>query len=339
VAGVVAFAVFGGAVALAVGAFGSGTAPPTGGGPSVAAGAEADELVMFGVRDDQHPYAILETTGGSVEGFGTSYCWTGDEAGLCADTIRPEDHATVLGPWDRATLIAGSTLAVTGSASTIRARLLDETFAPVEVLAFRDGRATVPEALGPGFLLFHATWPEGDREFYFAIDIVPEHDVVEMPDLVGLDDRSAMQALDELGLRWAAAYREHPDVPALTVVAQTPAAGAELASGSLVKLEIAATVDRLPPGAVDALACGHDAQVAFGGPDARILPGGALYITGNLSGFERTDEVVQVTSDPSDPETEWDGLWHVIRDGQVIAVVDWASLDGVACAGTGIAGA
>jgi hypothetical protein len=29
----------------------------------------------------------------------------------------------------------------------------------------------------------------------------------------------------------------------------------------------------------------------------------------------------------------------VIRDGQVIAVVDWASLDGVACAGTGIAGA
>ena len=48
-----------------------------------------------------------------------------------------------------------------------------------------------------------------------------------------------------------------------------------------------------------------------------------------------TDEVVQVTFSGR----EWNGIWHVIRDGLVIAVVDFDSLDGVACHATEVAGA
>jgi hypothetical protein len=107
-------------------------------------------------------------------------------------------------------------------------------------------------------------------------------------------------------------------------------------SGTRVRLVIATEITPLPPGAVDVLACTPDDQVAFGGPNTRIEPGGSAYITGNL-GTLRNAEVVQVTFESG--QTEWDGLSHVVLSDRVIAVVDFQSLDGVACRGAGFAGA
>ena len=168
---------------------------------------------------------------------------------------------------------------------------------------------------------------------------IGEGNEVTVPDLIGLDDQAAMLALDDLGLGWIVGYREHPDVPRWEVVGQAPPPGVVVSTGSRVSLEVATRIMPLPQGAADALDCGANERVAFGGPNHVLLPSGALYITANLPGIERTDQVMQITSTSSDPRFDWDGLWHVIRDGEVIAVVDYPSLDGVACDLSGVAGA
>lgn len=56
-----------------------------------------------------------------------------------------------------------------------------------------------------------------------------------------------------------------------------------------------------------------------------------------MASFLQTDVIEQMTRDP-DGATEWDGMWQVARDGSVVAAVDFASLSGVACRGSGIGG-
>jgi hypothetical protein len=58
---------------------------------------------------------------------------------------------------------------------------------------------------------------------------------------------------------------------------------------------------------------------------------------GNLPGFEGGDVVEQMTRDP-EGDTEWSGVWQVVRDGRVVASVDWDALSGTACGGSGIGG-
>jgi hypothetical protein len=55
----------------------------------------------------------------------------------------------------------------------------------------------------------------------------------------------------------------------------------------------------------------------------------------NTPGIPRTDNVLEAASIFRQPTT---GVGHVIRDGRMVAVVAYSSLDGVACAGAGIAG-
>jgi hypothetical protein len=86
------------------------------------------------------------------------------------------------------------------------------------------------------------------------------------------------------------------------------------------------------------LDCGRGEQVDFAAPTGpRILPGGSAYIVGNLPGFERGDVVEQMTRDRGG-ESEWSGVWQVVRDGAVVASVDFPDLSGTACSGSGIAG-
>ena len=59
------------------------------------------------------------------------------------------------------------------------------------------------------------------------------------------------------------------------------------------------------------------ARLRLGG----ILPGGPSFITGNVVGFQPLDVVEQMTRE-ADGETEWSGIWQVVRDGDVIATVD-----------------
>jgi hypothetical protein len=158
---------------------------------------------------------------------------------------------------------------------------------------------------------------------------------VTIPDIVGLNDQQGMQALDDLGLTWVVAYRTVDGVEPLHVASVDPPAGTRVAPGSSVRVLVATEVTPLPHGSAEPLDCDAEHREAFGGPDARILPGGSVYLTGNLPGIERRDEVVQVTFE----RKEWEGLWHVIRGGSVVAVVDFATLDGQACQGSGVAGA
>jgi hypothetical protein len=85
------------------------------------------------------------------------------------------------------------------------------------------------------------------------------------------------------------------------------------------------------------LDCPEDDRVGFPSPDGPfIMPGGSLFIRGNLAGFQHADVIEQMTRQPGG-DTEWAGTWQVVRDGSVIAAVDF-SLSGVACRGSGIGG-
>jgi hypothetical protein len=161
-------------------------------------------------------------------------------------------------------------------------------------------------------------------------------DTVRVPHLVGLSEQEAMLALNEHGLRSLPAYREVDGVAEWHVSSTDPVAGTSVDQGATVRLVISSRITPLPAGAAEALDCAPAERVPFGGPNARIEPGGAAYIVGNLAGIHRrSDEVVQITFD----DEQWHGLWHVVRDGAVVAVVDYASLDGEACEGSEVVGA
>lgn len=205
------------------------------------------------------------------------------------------------------------------------------------------GALEFPIATGSFEWLMSASWPEGEAEFAFGIELVasgspePSGALVTVPDVVGLGDQRAMLALDALGFALEPAYRQVEGVQRWRVAQIDPAPGTAVEAGTRVRLVIATEITPLPSGAVDALACPPTDHVAFGGPRFRDDPGGSAYITVNL-GPRIGVEAVQVTFEAGST-TGWDGLWHVTRDGRVIAVVDYASLDGVACRGSGFAGA
>jgi hypothetical protein len=157
---------------------------------------------------------------------------------------------------------------------------------------------------------------------------------VEVPDVVGSKEQQALFELNELGLTWIVSYRSLSGASPWRVASVDPAGGTQVEEGAVIRLLVATHVTPLPDGAADTLDCDLTHREAFGGPDVRILPGGSLYVTGNLPGIEHDDEVVQVTFG----DREWEGIWHVIRAGSVLAVVDWDSLDGEACQGSGVAG-
>lgn len=86
------------------------------------------------------------------------------------------------------------------------------------------------------------------------------------------------------------------------------------------------------------LDCADEDRITFTTPDGpRILPGGSAWIRGNMEGFLQTDVIEQMTRE-SGGSTEWDGVWQVVRDGSVIAAVEFGALSGVACRGSGIGG-
>jgi heat shock protein HslJ len=87
------------------------------------------------------------------------------------------------------------------------------------------------------------------------------------------------------------------------------------------------------PGA--ALDCAPDDRVPVAPHAKDILePAPPSYISVNLSGIRRS-ELVQVSGseDPAQPST-----WNVVRDGQVIGVIEVPTLDGTACRDSGIEG-
>jgi hypothetical protein len=86
------------------------------------------------------------------------------------------------------------------------------------------------------------------------------------------------------------------------------------------------------------LDCRPEDQIPITPPENRDEPAGSAYIVGNIPGFERTDVVEQMTRQQGG-ESDWAGVWQVVRDGSVVASVDYPDLTGAACEGTGIGGA
>jgi hypothetical protein len=84
------------------------------------------------------------------------------------------------------------------------------------------------------------------------------------------------------------------------------------------------------------LDCRPEDQVPITRPDTRILPSGSAYIVGNLPGFERGDVVEQMTRKGGGDAGDLAGVWQVVRDGTVVASVDYPELSGTACRGSGI---
>ena len=93
-----------------------------------------------------------------------------------------------------------------------------------------------------------------------------------------------------------------------------------------------------PESASIELGCAADEQVEFVTPDGpRRLPGGSAFIRLNLAGVQQTDVIEQMIRKPG-RTSRWDGVWQVVRDGSVVAAVDFGSLSGVACRGSKIGG-
>jgi hypothetical protein len=209
-----------------------------------------------------------------------------------------------------------------------------------------DGLAMPLEEPGDYLVTFKGVWAEGTVAFPVevmvrdvAVSASPNEPstpspAATLPDLVGMTDQEAMLGLDALGLTWVVAYRA-VDGDLWQVVEMDPPAGSSVTIGGAVHLIVATEITPLPAGAEDALVCPSAEHVVIGGPSMFIEPGGEAYIRGNTTGVRLRDEIVQVTF----TDQEWHGLWHVIRDGEVVAVVDWDTLDGVACAGSGVGAA
>jgi hypothetical protein len=87
------------------------------------------------------------------------------------------------------------------------------------------------------------------------------------------------------------------------------------------------------------LDCPTEDRVLFSTPDGpRIQPGGSAYIRGNMEGFQQTDVIEQMSRSGDGFPGGWAGVWQVVRDGSVIAAVEFDALNGVACRGSGIGG-
>jgi hypothetical protein len=87
------------------------------------------------------------------------------------------------------------------------------------------------------------------------------------------------------------------------------------------------------------LDCSPSDRIPFPTPEGPfILPGGSAFIRGNMAGFLQSDVIEQMTKRDGGGAGGWDGTWQVVRGGSVVADVEFPSLSGVACRGTGIGG-
>ena len=341
VAAVVALTVFVAAGVLVVRAFGGNERDGTivgSGTPTASPSVVGDVIVIDAAVDPADPTgaAITASIGGlDLLGVpGDRHTVIDGQDGTGVDVEPPEFNSQEFTP-----VLQGTPLALEGNATAVTGRVSGGIGTDVRVrpqpFDIEAGAMSAVSRPGSIVLEIRAVW---DLPGFFAMRslFVPIRVIAAevVPDLIALRDQAAFFQLYELGLTGIARYREVQG-ERWHVISQSPPPGAAVTRDTVVDLLIATEITPLPEGAADALDCPSDDREPFGGPKLRITPGGSAYIVGNIGGVELSDDVVQVTFG----DREWDGVWHVIRDGRVIAVVDFDSLDGVACAGSGVAGA
>jgi hypothetical protein len=109
----------------------------------------------------------------------------------------------------------------------------------------------------------------------------------------------------------------------------------EWGDGSYGEWSLQFTV-QVPPRDQLQLACSTQDRDLFDHNGPFLTPGSDTFIRANLGDISLRDAVVQVTW-PDGPGS-WNGTWVVYREGALVAFVQFESLSGVACSGTGIGG-
>jgi hypothetical protein len=246
----------------------------------------------------------------------------------------------------REPLQPGTPLRVEGDADEVQVRVVqrrsdgrDGEETEVELEA---GLGFLPEEVGVYQLIITGTWPRGTASFFVDVQIgepevvepspLPESEPGIVPDVVGVGEGDAYKVLSGAGLEGVSTYEPTPDVAAGLVVAIDPPPGTQVPPGTVVQLIVSGTSTALD-GYLAGLACAQENMMPFA-DQAGDEPAGELYIRLNVEGIRQSDELERLTGD--DPVGY--GLWEVIRGDDVVAVIDFESLDGIACRGSGIGG-
>jgi hypothetical protein len=163
-AGVVAFAVFGAAAALAIGAFRSP-------GTTAAASPDPTTAVVIHLSSSGGPKASLEYRDHAADPQTGSYCWSQGDSEMCADTVL-----TPFAVADFVPVPQGSLITVDGDSALEHADLF---IAPGNdpgkaYTGTKPSTATTTVVGDPGdhLLIASASWPQGTVGFYFPIEIV-----------------------------------------------------------------------------------------------------------------------------------------------------------------------
>jgi hypothetical protein len=168
VAGVVALAVF-----VAAGAFAfEALREPGGSTLGTTNGSDLVAHFFVGVKEtsEELPGATLSYGGETIDGYWSSYCWSWGTTSGCADMVEPDLRG------ERYLQIpVGTLLRITGNIPRVEGgigRGEKYPFDRVQSFGVIDGPIALDFVPGRYALSFFANWPEGDRSFYFPIEIV-----------------------------------------------------------------------------------------------------------------------------------------------------------------------
>jgi hypothetical protein len=337
VAAVVALSVFAAAGAFALRAFEGDAAPgqtdtpsPTTASPSPP---EDEVLIVNAIADGQDPVGITVTVSIGGERIRT---WRAD------GSASPDAQDGVRLPFngeDYVPVLAGTPLVIEGNATDVSGTVAkldpDRGMEPFDAHA-----GVLPDlAYGSRAFGFHLTWDEpgfhAARTVYVPLRLMAP----AVPDVIGLGDQPAFLSLYEDGLTTSAVFREVEGVEQWRVASMDPPPGTAVSRDTVVHIVVATNVTPLPDVATSDRfvdwSCPIGERASFGGPHILISIGGDAHVTAVLGGFKDGDRVFQVQWIQGDPPLD---IWHWVRAGKVIAVVDYDTLDGVACAGSGVAG-
>lgn len=247
-------------------------------------------------------------------------------------------------------LIPGDPLRIEGDASSVEGELVvvqdgslsDETIR----LDLTEGVADLPTEAGFYELRLTGTWSRGTAAYFVRIQIgelepaepspLPSVEPGVVPEAIGVGEGDAIKALAQAGYEVRSEYVPTGGVTAGIVVSLDPSPGTALDPGSTVHLVVSGTTVALD-GYLTDLACPAGDMMPFAHTGVAVLePAGESYIRVNVSGIQPSDAIVQVLAEPNDDVGR--GIWNLERTGQVLAVIDWETLQGIACRGSGVGG-
>ena len=175
-AGTVAFAVFAGALALVFGGFGDRGQPSP---PLIAEPGLDGAAIITLEANDEAPTARLDLGETTTDGVGSSFCWDQGTASMCADVVEPEIRVEDLVEIDPALPFR-----IAGDADSVKVKVLAfplDRYERVATIALVDDAGTLPREAGRFILEVSGSWPQGDRTFYFGIDVAGDTEPAPEP--------------------------------------------------------------------------------------------------------------------------------------------------------------